>query len=146
LQLSDLLLQTTVLLRLEAGSTEAGFLAAFCPVSQTPTLVVIQYVHGMVYNYLANSIQQWTASRTASKRRSPRRIHNPAEEGYGRRRNARGRSINGISAARYRSTSSFDSHRRTGASNFSKSHPSKQRLYSDDATIQQSKRQTKSGA
>jgi hypothetical protein len=40
-ELADLLVQTTVLLRLEAGSTEAGFLAAFCPVSQTPTLVVI---------------------------------------------------------------------------------------------------------
>lgn len=31
-------------MRLEAGSTEAGFLAAFCPLSNLPTLVVIQYV------------------------------------------------------------------------------------------------------
>lgn len=45
-QVEELLAQKAVLLRLEAGSTEAGFLAAFCPLSQIPTLVVIQYVRG----------------------------------------------------------------------------------------------------
>ncbi|KAF2184831.1 hypothetical protein K469DRAFT_708599 [Zopfia rhizophila CBS 207.26] len=39
--LSSLLQQNAVLLRLEAGSTEAGFLSAFCPISNTPMLVVI---------------------------------------------------------------------------------------------------------
>jgi hypothetical protein len=36
-----LLEQKAVLLRLEGGSTEAGFLAAFCDVSATPTFIVI---------------------------------------------------------------------------------------------------------
>ncbi|KAF1838512.1 hypothetical protein BDW02DRAFT_564872 [Decorospora gaudefroyi] len=40
--LSSLLAQKAVLLRLEAGSTEAGFLAAFSDISSTPTFVVIQ--------------------------------------------------------------------------------------------------------
>ncbi|KNG45849.1 ubx domain-containing protein [Stemphylium lycopersici] len=39
--LSSLLAQKAILLRLEAGSTEAGFLAAFSDLSQTPTFVVI---------------------------------------------------------------------------------------------------------
>ncbi|KAF2731051.1 hypothetical protein EJ04DRAFT_472709 [Polyplosphaeria fusca] len=39
---SSLLAQRAVLLRLEAGSTEAGFLSAFCPLSNIPTFVVIQ--------------------------------------------------------------------------------------------------------
>ncbi|KAF2805297.1 uncharacterized protein BDZ99DRAFT_574890 [Mytilinidion resinicola] len=38
---SSLLAQSTVLLRMQAGSTEAGFLAAFCPLKNIPTLVVI---------------------------------------------------------------------------------------------------------
>ncbi|KAI4907673.1 hypothetical protein J4E90_009079 [Alternaria incomplexa] len=40
--LSTLLHQKAVVLRLEAGSTEAGFLAAFSDVSSVPTFVVIQ--------------------------------------------------------------------------------------------------------
>jgi hypothetical protein len=40
-QISSLLEQKAVLLRLEGGSTEAGFLAAFCDVSATPTFIVI---------------------------------------------------------------------------------------------------------
>ncbi|USP82795.1 hypothetical protein yc1106_10069 [Curvularia clavata] len=40
--LSSLLAQKAVVLRLEAGSTEAGFLAAFSDLSQIPTFVVIQ--------------------------------------------------------------------------------------------------------
>ena len=44
IQLASLLEQKAVLLRLEAGSTEAGFLSAFCSISDTPTFVVIQYV------------------------------------------------------------------------------------------------------
>ncbi|KAF2648669.1 hypothetical protein K491DRAFT_698722 [Lophiostoma macrostomum CBS 122681] len=40
--LSGLLVQKAVVLRLEAGSTEAGFLSAFCPISNIPTIVVIQ--------------------------------------------------------------------------------------------------------
>lgn len=42
MQLSSLLVQKAVLLRLQAGSTEAGFLAAFSDISSIPTLVVIQ--------------------------------------------------------------------------------------------------------
>lgn len=41
MQLSSLLAQKAVLLRLEAGSTEAGFLAAFSDLSEIPTFVVI---------------------------------------------------------------------------------------------------------
>lgn len=41
-QLSSLLEQKAVLLRIEAGSTEAGFLAAFCDITAIPTFVVIQ--------------------------------------------------------------------------------------------------------
>ncbi|KAH8719404.1 hypothetical protein GQ44DRAFT_741919 [Phaeosphaeriaceae sp. PMI808] len=40
--ISALLVQKAILLRIEAGSTEAGFLAAFCDVTSIPTLVVIQ--------------------------------------------------------------------------------------------------------
>ncbi|CAE7205556.1 hypothetical protein CFE70_008669 [Pyrenophora teres f. teres 0-1] len=40
--LSSLLVQKAVVLRLQAGSTEAGFLAAFSDISSIPTLVVIQ--------------------------------------------------------------------------------------------------------
>ncbi|KAF4541387.1 UBX domain-containing protein [Lasiodiplodia theobromae] len=39
--LATLLAQKTVALRLEAGSQEAGFLSAFCPIPKTPALVVI---------------------------------------------------------------------------------------------------------
>lgn len=40
-QLAAHIQQQAVALRLQAGSQEAGFLAAFCPVSSTPALVVI---------------------------------------------------------------------------------------------------------
>ncbi|OJD37442.1 ubx domain-containing protein [Diplodia corticola] len=39
--LATLLAQKSVALRLEAGSQEAGFLSAFCPIPKTPALVVI---------------------------------------------------------------------------------------------------------
>ncbi|KAF2625994.1 hypothetical protein BU25DRAFT_441103 [Macroventuria anomochaeta] len=39
--ISSLLEQKAILLRLEHGSTEAGFLAAFCKIESAPTLVVI---------------------------------------------------------------------------------------------------------
>ncbi|KAF2997434.1 hypothetical protein E8E13_006060 [Curvularia kusanoi] len=39
--LSSLLEQKAILLRLESGSTEAGFLAAFCKIESAPTLVII---------------------------------------------------------------------------------------------------------
>ncbi|KAF2265402.1 hypothetical protein CC78DRAFT_200890 [Lojkania enalia] len=39
---SSLLEQKAVVLRLQASTTEAGFLSAFCPISNIPTLVVIQ--------------------------------------------------------------------------------------------------------
>ncbi|KAF2820040.1 hypothetical protein CC86DRAFT_334389 [Ophiobolus disseminans] len=39
---SSLLEQKAVLLRIEAGSTEAGFLSAFCDVQDAPTFIVIQ--------------------------------------------------------------------------------------------------------
>jgi hypothetical protein len=41
-QLAPLLLEKTLLLRLQAGSQEAGFLAAIYPIPKTPTLVIIQ--------------------------------------------------------------------------------------------------------
>jgi hypothetical protein len=42
LQVSQLLTAKAVILRLQAGSQEAGFLAAFCPIGEVPSLVVIQ--------------------------------------------------------------------------------------------------------
>jgi hypothetical protein len=41
IQISQLLTAKAVVLRIEGGSREAGFLSAFCPVEQ-PSLVVIQ--------------------------------------------------------------------------------------------------------
>ncbi|KAF2789663.1 hypothetical protein K505DRAFT_312742 [Melanomma pulvis-pyrius CBS 109.77] len=40
--ISSLLEQKVVLLRLEAGSTEAGFLSAFCPIDTAPSFIIIQ--------------------------------------------------------------------------------------------------------
>ncbi|OCK79516.1 hypothetical protein K432DRAFT_330055 [Lepidopterella palustris CBS 459.81] len=55
-QLSALLVQTAVLLRIEAGSTEAGFLSAFCPVTKVPTLVVIH--NGQLREQLVGGVSQ----------------------------------------------------------------------------------------
>ncbi|KAJ4286758.1 hypothetical protein N0V90_013010 [Kalmusia sp. IMI 367209] len=54
--LSSLLLQKAVLLRLEAGSTEAGFLSAFCTISDIPTFIVIQ--NGQLQEQLSSGISQ----------------------------------------------------------------------------------------
>ncbi|KAF2440233.1 hypothetical protein P171DRAFT_435065 [Karstenula rhodostoma CBS 690.94] len=54
--LSSLLEQKAVLLRLEAGSTEAGFLSAFCSISNTPTFIVIQ--NGQLQEQLSSGISQ----------------------------------------------------------------------------------------
>ncbi|KAL5384107.1 hypothetical protein DPSP01_005580 [Paraphaeosphaeria sporulosa] len=54
--LSSLLEQKAVLLRLQAGSTEAGFLAAFCSISETPTFIVIQ--NGQLQEQLSSGISQ----------------------------------------------------------------------------------------
>lgn len=43
-QVSKLLKEKAVVLRLNAGSQEAGFLSSFCPVGDIPTLVVVKYV------------------------------------------------------------------------------------------------------
>ncbi|KAF2034463.1 hypothetical protein EK21DRAFT_108081 [Setomelanomma holmii] len=53
---SSLLEQKAVLLRIEAGSTEAGFLGAFCDVSSTPTLVIIQ--NGQLQVHLKSNVTQ----------------------------------------------------------------------------------------
>lgn len=44
----------SVVLRLTAGSQEAGFLASFCPITKFPVVVVIKYVQipGVVPEYL----------------------------------------------------------------------------------------------
>lgn len=44
LQIVPILNAKAVLLRLTAGSQEAGFLTSFCPISKFPTVVVIKYV------------------------------------------------------------------------------------------------------
>ncbi|KAF2109739.1 hypothetical protein BDV96DRAFT_529045 [Lophiotrema nucula] len=54
--LASLLEQKAVLLRLEAGSTEAGFLSAFCPLSQIPSFVVIQ--NGQLREHLVAGISK----------------------------------------------------------------------------------------
>lgn len=50
----------TVLLRIDHGSTEAGFLAAFCPINQAPTLVIIR--NGTVVDKLERDVghEEWT--------------------------------------------------------------------------------------
>jgi len=47
-KIAALLRSKTILLRLNFGSQEAGYLSAFCPLSQAPTLVIIEYVVWMV--------------------------------------------------------------------------------------------------
>lgn len=42
-KVAQVLTTKAVVLRLQAGSQEAGFLAAFCPVNEVPILVIIQY-------------------------------------------------------------------------------------------------------
>ncbi|KAF2877099.1 hypothetical protein BDV95DRAFT_138492 [Massariosphaeria phaeospora] len=53
---SSLLAQKAVLLRIEAGSTEAGFLSAFCPISTPPAFVVIE--NGQLREQLVSGIGQ----------------------------------------------------------------------------------------
>ncbi|KAF2205944.1 hypothetical protein GQ43DRAFT_384643 [Delitschia confertaspora ATCC 74209] len=50
------LTQSAVILRLEAGSTEAGFLTAFCPISKTPSIVVIR--NGQLQEQLVSGITE----------------------------------------------------------------------------------------
>ncbi|KAJ4357367.1 uncharacterized protein N0V89_001942 [Didymosphaeria variabile] len=54
--LLSLIEQKAVLLRLEAGSTEAGFLSAFCTISEIPTFIVIQ--NGQLQEQLSSGISQ----------------------------------------------------------------------------------------
>ncbi|KAF9698709.1 hypothetical protein EKO04_002762 [Ascochyta lentis] len=54
--ISNLLAQKAVLLRLENGSTEAGFLAAFCKIQSAPTLVVIH--NGQLQLQLGSEVGQ----------------------------------------------------------------------------------------
>ncbi|KAH4042262.1 hypothetical protein HBH64_016610 [Parastagonospora nodorum] len=54
--LSSLLVQKAVLLRIEAGSTEAGFLGAFCSIETIPALVVIQ--NGQLQLQLKSDVTQ----------------------------------------------------------------------------------------
>ncbi|KZM20519.1 uncharacterized protein EKO05_0004524 [Ascochyta rabiei] len=54
--ISNLLAQKAVLLRLENGSTEAGFLAAFCKIESAPTLVVIH--NGQLQLQLGSEVGQ----------------------------------------------------------------------------------------
>ena len=42
-QIFELLQNDVILLRLEAGSREAGMLAAVCPVQEIPHLLIIKY-------------------------------------------------------------------------------------------------------
>ncbi|RDW77415.1 hypothetical protein BP6252_05468 [Coleophoma cylindrospora] len=59
LQDSDLkaaLVEQTILLRLQASSTEAGYLAAIFPLPKTPTLVIIQ--NGQLKEYLAAGVSK----------------------------------------------------------------------------------------
>ncbi|KAF2691452.1 hypothetical protein K458DRAFT_353195 [Lentithecium fluviatile CBS 122367] len=53
---SSLLEQKAVVLRLEAGSTEAGFLSAFCKIEKVPTFVVIQ--NGQLQEQLTSGISK----------------------------------------------------------------------------------------
>jgi hypothetical protein len=43
-QVFELLKSGVILLRLEAGSQEAGMLAAVCPVQEIPHLLIIRYL------------------------------------------------------------------------------------------------------
>lgn len=44
LQVAPVLDAKAVLLRLAAGTQEAGFLTTFCPIAEFPTVVVIKFV------------------------------------------------------------------------------------------------------
>ncbi|KAJ9641361.1 hypothetical protein H2199_005331 [Coniosporium tulheliwenetii] len=55
-RLSDLLAQNVVLLRIQAGSVEHGFLAHFCPVERAPSLVLID--NGQLKENLSSGITQ----------------------------------------------------------------------------------------
>jgi len=52
--LKSLLSMRTVLLRLQAGSQSAGYLAAICPIPKTPTLVIIH--NGLLKEYLTSGV------------------------------------------------------------------------------------------
>ncbi|KAI9875239.1 MAG: hypothetical protein M1830_008721, partial [Pleopsidium flavum] len=53
-EIAPLLRSKTVLLRMNTGSQEAGFLSAFCPINKTPTLVIIH--NGQLREYLVAGI------------------------------------------------------------------------------------------
>ncbi|KAF2643115.1 hypothetical protein P280DRAFT_488252 [Massarina eburnea CBS 473.64] len=53
---ANLLEQAAILLRLEAGSTEAGYLSAFCTISSTPTFVIIH--NGQLKEQLSSGTTQ----------------------------------------------------------------------------------------
>jgi len=52
--LQSLLSTRTVLLRLQAGSQEAGYLAAICPIPKNPTFIIIQ--NGLLKEYLTSGV------------------------------------------------------------------------------------------
>lgn len=66
LQVAQALNAKAVVLRLTAGSQEAGFLASFCPISKFPTVVLIKCAQpfnacGQVGVGLLTSFQEWHA-------------------------------------------------------------------------------------
>ncbi|KAL2353722.1 UBX domain-containing protein [Cryomyces antarcticus] len=54
--LKDLISQKAVLLRIQQGSQEAGFLEAFCPITRVPALIFIR--NGQLVQHLANGIDR----------------------------------------------------------------------------------------
>ncbi|TKA72161.1 hypothetical protein B0A49_03920 [Cryomyces minteri] len=54
--LKDLISQKAVLLRIQQGSQEAGFLEAFCPITRVPALIFI--CNGQLVEHLANGIDR----------------------------------------------------------------------------------------
>ena len=52
--LGDVLAEKAVLLKLEAGSQEAGFLSAFCSLENVPKLVIIRYCRCSYHSFSGN--------------------------------------------------------------------------------------------
>lgn len=51
-QVAQVLGERSVLLRLAAGTQEAGFLTSFCPIAELPTVVVIKCVNIIPLGFL----------------------------------------------------------------------------------------------
>ncbi|PGG97316.1 hypothetical protein AJ79_09247 [Helicocarpus griseus UAMH5409] len=64
-EISSLVKEKAVSLRLQEGSVEAGYLASFCPISKVPTLVVIK--NGVLQEYIVSGVAEEEFKRRLKK-------------------------------------------------------------------------------